>query len=97
MDARGILSKKAKNMEWKTPLCPKKCEYGMLKKNATTSPSAIIEEIIAARQKLRGIDPSENALPAATATTVWVIIVGNENPSNVLFHDFIGIMSSISF
>jgi hypothetical protein len=87
----------AKNMEWKNPRCPKKCEYGMPKKNATTSPSAIIEETMAARQKLRGIDPSENAFPAATATTVWVIIVGNENPLNVLFHDFIGTMFSMSF
>jgi hypothetical protein len=42
------------------------------------SPSAIIEETIAARQKRRGIGPSVKAFPAATATKVWVIIVGNE-------------------
>lgn len=52
----------------------------MPKKNAATSPSAIMEETIAARQKLRGIGPSENAFPAAIATTVWVIIVGNKFP-----------------
>jgi hypothetical protein len=39
-----------------------------------------MEEIIAARQKLRGIGPSENAFLAATATTVCVIIVGNGFP-----------------
>lgn len=55
----------------------------MPKKNASTSPSAITEETMAARQKLRGIGPFVNAFPAATATTVWVIIVGNEFPHHL--------------
>jgi hypothetical protein len=32
---------------------------------------------------LRGIGPFVNAFPAATATTVWVIIVGNEFPHHL--------------
>jgi len=46
-----ILINKPKKGEWKNPLCPKRCWYGIPKKKAMMSASGITEQIRERDQK----------------------------------------------
>lgn len=67
---------KAKKSEWKNPLWPRKCWYGMPKENPMISASGIIEQTIAEDQKWLGRSRGANAIPAAAATTAWDMTEG---------------------
>jgi len=76
-----MLTNKAKNSEWKNPLCPKKWLYGMPKANPIVSVSGTIEQAIARGQKLSGTSRGANAIPAATATAACESTDGTITPS----------------
>ena len=76
---RKMLNNRPKNGEWKNPLCPKKCSYGIPKENPMTSASGITEHRIERGQKWLGTSLGVNAIPAATATAACEIAEGTIN------------------